>query len=370
MSIRAMRQALAIFAITVLIAVIAAVMLYRYAIHYPDRPLGESGGKVAVEIPKGANFPKVVQILEEGGLLGSPAAFRVYVNYKGKASKIRAGSYTFAATVTPRELLDTLVEGVPAPQVTVTIPEGKSMLEVATLLAEAKVAPYDELLAQMVDRRFLRRLGVPGKTMEGYLFPDTYKLRAHTPPQEVLKKLFSRHKAVYYSLVKKHPGGLKRLRDKLRWGHHEIVTLASIVEKETGQAAERPRIAGVFLNRLLSPRFTSRLLQTDPTIIYGCTVPRRKSAACEKFKGRIRRIHLTDADNPYNTYKHAGLPPGPIANPGRAALEAVLSPERSRYFFFVSRNDGTHKFSATEAEHERAVDIYQRGKGAPRSGGD
>jgi UPF0755 protein len=137
--------------------------------------------------------------------------------------------------------------------------------------------------------------------------------------------------------------------------------MASIVEKETGQPVERPRIASVFLNRLRFGSFQPKLLQTDPTIIYGCTVPTEKSAACEQFEGRIRRIHLQDQDNVYNTYTHEGLPPGPISNPGRAALEAVLAPEKSRYLYFVARNDGTHQFSKTRKEHEAAVDKYIRG---------
>jgi UPF0755 protein len=167
---------------------------------------------------------------------------------------------------------------------------------------------------------------------------------------------------VYYALVARHREAIAKLRKKLRWGHHEIVTMASIVEKETGQPHERPLIAGVFLNRLTFGSFYPKLLQTDPTIIYGCTVPEWRSPACRKFKGRIRRIQLTDEQNPYNTYTHSGLPPGPIANPGRASLEAVLAPKKSRFLYFVSKNDGTHHFSRTEEEHERAVDKYQRGK--------
>ena len=132
--------------------------------------------------------------------------------------------------------------------------------------------------------------------------------------------------------------------------------MASLVEKETAQPAERPRIAGVFLNRLKLPTFVPHRLETDPTIVYGCTVPVKKSAACKKFEGRIRKMHLTDEDNPYNTYTHEGLPPGPISNPGRAALEAVLKPDATPYLYFVSKNDGTHYFSKTRAEHEAAVE--------------
>jgi UPF0755 protein len=358
-SVKAMRRAFVIFLVTGVVLAITVVLLYRYAVRYPDRPLGSSGKPVKVTIPHNTNFTRVVEILQERKLVDGPAAFRIFANYKGLASKVRAGTYTFKPDVTPRELLDILVHGVPAPTVKVVIPEGKNMLEVADLLAEARIAPRDRLVEQMYNKRFLHRIGVRADTIEGYLFPDTYKLKAFTPAQEVLEKLVRRHKSVYVRLRAKHKSGLAWLRKKLRWGHHEIVTLASIVEKETGQAHERPLIAGVFLNRL-TRHFPSRLLQTDPTIIYGCTVPEEKSAACKKFKDRIRRIHLNDAENPYNTYQHKGLPPGPIANPGRAALEAILHPRKSRYLYFVSKNDGTHHFSATRAEHERAVDRYQR----------
>jgi UPF0755 protein len=360
MSVKAMRQAAVIVCLTGIAMGLSAYLVYRYALRYPDRPAGEPGDKVALVIPNGANFPRVVELLHQQKLITSAVAFRVYVNYKGLAAKIRAGTYAFPADITPRTLLQILVHGVPAPQVEVLIPEGKNMIEVAELLAAAEIAPKEALLKEMRNRRFLHRLGVPGETIEGYLFPDTYKLRAHTPPQEVLTKLCQRHMGVYNTLTANHKAGLKALRMKLRWGHPEIVILASIVEKETGQKSERPLIAGVFLNRLVLSSFYPRLLQTDPTIVYGCTVPLERSSACKKFEGRIRRIHLDDDQNPYNTYRHAGLPPGPIANPGRAALEAVLAPQKTGYLYFVSKNDGTHHFSATKAEHELAVDRYQR----------
>ena len=165
---------------------------------------------------------------------------------------------------------------------------------------------------------------------------------------------------MYADLSRRHRDAERRLAEGLEWSTHDIVTLASIVEKETAAKHERPLIAGVFLNRMRFSSFTPKYLATDPTIIYGCVVPVRKSAACEQFEGRIRRIHLRDQDNPYNTYTHVGLPPGPISNPGREALEAVLEPKSSRFLYFVSRNDGTHKFSRSRTEHDEAVELYQR----------
>ncbi|MCA9670393.1 MAG: endolytic transglycosylase MltG [Myxococcales bacterium] len=364
MSKRSFRAALVVFAVTVVTLVVVALWVYGYAKAYPDRPLQKPGRSVKLVIPHGSNFSKVLGLLEQHNVVPSPLAFRIFANVKGKASKIRAGKYTIDTSWTPAKLLEILVKGVPAPSVKVTIPPGKTMLEVAQILADKKiVTSAAALIKLMYDRPFLRRLGVPSKTIEGFLFPDTYKLKAPTHPKEVLRRLFLAHRRVYYALAAKYSGALKRLRTSFGWGHKEIVTLASIVEKETGKKHERPRIASVFLNRLRLPGFNPKVLQTDPTIIYGCTVPLEKSDACKKFNGRIRTIHLRDRDNAWNTYTHSGLPPTPISNPGKAAIEAVFKPERSRYLYFVSRNDGTHYFSATKALHERAVDFYQRNRG-------
>lgn len=360
MSAQTRRQALYIFLATILILIFLAIISFFYARAYPDRPLGEPGRKITVEIPRGAALPQVISRLQESGLLKSTSAFRLFVNYKGQAANIRAGTYTMESNVTPRYLLQVLVHGVAAPQVTVTIPEGKNMLEVAQILAEAKVAPAAALIKEMRNKVLLQRLSINGDSLEGYLFPDTYKFKTNSKPQEVLERMVAMHKKVYFELAGKYKASLKRLRQQLRWDQQEIITLASIVEKETGQKHERPLIAGVFLNRLLFPNFSPKLLQTDPTIIYGCTVPEEKSKACQKFDGRIRRIHLDDQENIYSTYAHEGLPPGPIASPGRAAIEAVFNPTKSRFLYFVSKNDGTHQFSATKAEHEAAVNRYQR----------
>ncbi len=361
-----MRQALVVFALTCVAGVVCLYLLYRYAISYPERPIDASGREVKVVIPRGANFTEVVRLLKEGGAIRSPAAFRIYANYRGAAAKVRAGTFRLKTSITPRRLLETLVNGVPAPQVTLTIAEGKNMLEVAEMLAAAQIADKRALLERMRDPLFLRRVGVPSRrSIDGFLFPDTYKFRAHSRADQVLSALFARHKRVYYQLCAKYPKGLKRLRKELGWGHLEIVTMASIVEKETGRKHERPLIAGVFLNRLTFGYFQPKLLQTDPTIIYGCTVPVHKSPACQRFAGRIRRIHLEDQENPYNTYTQRRLPPGPIANPGEAAIAAVLHPKKSRYLFFVSKNDGTHYFSRTRAQHEHAVNYYQRKRGTP-----
>lgn len=360
MSVRARRQALGVFLSTVLIVVLGLASLVWYIVRFPDRPGSWPARKVSLVVTRGTTLPEISRRMKSRGLVRSALAFRIYVSYRGMASRIRAGAYQLSTGMTPRELLERLVHGVPAETVSVTIPEGSNVLDVARLLDNAGIAPREAVLEKVRDPQLLRRLGVPSDSMEGFLFPDTYKLRTQTPAEKVLEKLFERHRRIYYGLVRRYAKRTYWLRRKLGWQQHEIVTLASIIEKETARASERPLIAAVFFNRLTRESFASHLLQTDPTIIYGCTVPPEKSIACRTFNGRIRRIHLRDAQNPYNTYMHPGLPPGPISNPGQAALEAVFEPAKSPYLYFVSRNDGTHKFSKTAAEHERAVDKYQR----------
>jgi UPF0755 protein len=332
-----------------------------FVVHYPDRSMGGVADPGAVVIARGASLSDVVAVLEKKKILHHPSLFRLYVNQKGHAHKIRHGRYTnLSGKMTPRQLIAALIRGPKVRLRTVTIPEGKNMLEVADILAEKGFGSRKELERLMRKQSFISALGVEGKTLEGYLYPDTYKFRVSAGPKDVLTHLVKRHHHIMDELKKKYPNGFVRLKHTYHFDERELVIMASIVEKETGAPAERPLVASVYLNRLRFPWFKPKRLEADPTIIYGCVVPKRKSEACLRFRGRIRRIHLRDPENPYNTYKREGLPPGPICNPGRAALAAVLRPARTKYVFFVSKNDGTHKFSETRREHERAVWIYQK----------
>jgi UPF0755 protein len=358
---KSMKRALIVFLTTSAVGLLAVGMVVRTAWRYGDTPNGTASGTVAVEIPAGASAGDVASRLHAAGLVGNPAVFRLYAGQRGVAGRFKAGRYEIAAPATPKQILDTLVKGAADELVTVVIPEGKNLLEVIDLLAAARVSGKAELTAKATDPAFAAELGLPGNTLEGYLYPDTYRLRPHTPPARALIPLVRRHRQVFGELRAAHAKGVMDLKRTLGFDDRELVVLASIVEKETGQSAERPRIAQVFINRLRFPTFVPKLLQTDPTIIYGCTVATTRSPACQKWDGRIRRIQLDDRENPYNTYTHAGLPPGPISNPGRAALEAVMAPDGSPFLYFVARNDGTHHFSRTVAEHEAAVVKYQRG---------
>ena len=316
--------------------------------------------KVQLVVTKGMTPAHIAPALAEKDVIDHPQWFRFYATERGDAAKVRPGRFTFTAGMTPRQIMDALVTGVEEREVEVKIPEGKNILEVATLFEEASVCRKSDFLRAARDPQLLRQLAIPGESAEGWLFPDSYKFPPGYSATKVVTRLVRMTKKQLATLKDKHKSGVAMLQKTYGFDDPQIVLMASLVEKETARPEERPRIAGVFLNRLRLPTFKPHLLQTDPTIVYGCTVPEVKSKACQKWDGRIHRIHLDDKDNPYNTYTHEGLPPAPISNPGAAALEAVLAPDNTPYLYFVSKNDGTHQFSKTRAEHEAAVDKYQR----------
>jgi UPF0755 protein len=362
-----MRKAFLVFlATTGLGLLISAAVIYQI-VSYPDRSAGPTRGSMQIAIPKGATAQDVATLLENAGLIENPMLFRLYAVQRGAAARIKPGKYQVQAPITPKALIDTLVRGVADALVTITIPEGKTFVEIAELLDKAGITRKSDFISQAVNPAFIRTMEVPGQSLEGYLYPDTYRLRPRTSAAEVAAHMVRRHKQVYQELKAQHPQGLERLRAKLGFDDRHVVILASIVEKETGRAEERPRIAQVAINRLSRPDFTPHRLEMDPTIIYGCTVAPlalgRASNACQKFKNNnIQRIHIKDKDNEYNTYQHEGLPPGPIGNPGRASLAALLNPDDSPYLFYVAiGSEGRHHFSPTRAEHDAAVRKYQLG---------
>lgn len=361
---RPQRFALAVILSALGLAALSAYGAWDRLTEYPDRPGAGSSETIVVTIPSGTSFPGALALLEEHGVV-APAdarAFKLFVLHRGAAGKITAGKHEFRADMSPTQVLAELMRSQPTNERRVTIPEGLHSMQIAELLASKGIGgSQEELLAAMRDRALLDELEIAAPSAEGYLFPDTYKFSTEASASQIVRRLIKHHRQVYAELRRSEADGVRYLSTEFGWGDHEILVMASLIEKETAQPAERPRIASVFINRLRFPSFKPKLLQTDPTIIYGCTVPVQKSPACASFEGRIRRVHLRDPNNPYNTYTHEGLPPGPIANPGRAALEAVLAPEKTRYLYFVSRNDGTHQFSKSVEEHERAVDKYIRG---------
>lgn len=363
MSRKAFRLALAVVVTTLVAVAFAVGFAASEVLRYPERRNPGQGREVAIEIRRGMKLGEVAAALGEARVVDRPTWFRLYAMHRGLAGKVRAGRYVVRDDLSPRELLDILVKGVEEREVSVTIPEGKHIREVFAYVVAAGVVENAEALERVArDPAWLRSQGIEGETVEGYLFPDTYRFKVPTPPEQVLATMVRRHRAVYEELRARHAATLESWKKKLGWTDHHIVTLASIVEKEAASASERPVIASVFYNRLTFPSFPSRRLETDPTIRYGCMLLLRKPKGCVGWteRDRLHRKQLDDADNPYNTYRHAGLPPGPIANPGRASLEATMNPAQTEYLYFVAKDERTHVFSKTFAEHTRWVNLYQK----------
>ncbi|HTE54308.1 MAG TPA: endolytic transglycosylase MltG [Kofleriaceae bacterium] len=363
MSTRSFRIGLLIVGGSLLVLLAIGYIMVHRALGYPDERRAGKGVEVKVEIKRGLSFPQIARVLHDKGVVDKPRWFRIYAMYRGVTTEVKTGEYVLRDDLTPAQVLDTILEGVKDVSVAVTIPEGLNMLEALDLVVKAGVVSSREpLLALARDPQFLQRIGVTGDSIEGYLFPETYRFKVPSKPDEVLKRMVEQHRVVWDRIQRGHEKSIARLRERLGWSDRDMLVMASIVEKEAVVDTERPRIAQVFLNRLTSPTFKPKRLETDPTIRYGCIVPAVKSEPCKKWDPtqRLRRAQLDDADNRYNTYQHEGLPPGPICSPGEKSLAATVDPDGSDYFFFVAKDDHSHVFSKTVAEHERNVDKYMR----------
>jgi len=324
-----------------LLVVASGLLLLLYG-HTPG-PL--QGGDVVVLIPPRSSLAAIEGHLQAAQVIPPDGRFQWYARLRGVATKLKAGEYAFRPGQTPEEVLQILVAG-KGIRHKITIPEGFNIVQIDGLVAAALLAKPGQFSAMAKDRRTAERLGIEAETLEGYLYPDTYYFTRNQELAEIVAAMAERGLKVLNELMAAAPAGQKLTP-------HQVLTLASIVEKETGQPQERPLIASVFLNRLQQ----GIRLQADPTVIYGIA----------DFNGNITKADLK-ADTPYNTYVNTGLPPGPIASPGREAIAAVLNPAPDKYLYFVSRNDGSHYFSATLAEHNRAVASFQPKKQpAPKS---
>jgi UPF0755 protein len=294
--------------------------------------------QVVFEVPRGATLGDVALELERAGLIRSALGFRILARVGGRAGGLRAGEYALSPTLAADQVLDRLTRGMVMTH-RVALPEGLTMHETAVRFEEAGLVSSEEFIAVASDPGLPLLLGVDGTTLEGYLFPETYELAKGLAAREIVRLMVEQFQRVWRRIEPLAAAKALSMRD--------VVVLASLVEKETGAPGERPMVAAVFHNRLAR----GMRLETDPSVIYGIA----------DFDGNLRRVHLEDESNPYNTYRIAGLPPGPIANPGELALRAVVEPAESDYLFFVARKDGTHEFSRTYREHVNAVNRYQRG---------
>ncbi|MDR2461276.1 MAG: endolytic transglycosylase MltG [Deltaproteobacteria bacterium] len=303
-------------------------------------PPEETSREILVTIPQGASYPQIASLLYEAGVIRDADAFVLAIRIKSRLRQqvgIKAGEQALDPSKNTWETIATLVKG-NFKFYPFTIPEGWNMADISRAVEASGFGSAQDFWALCHDQEFIRSLGLDTNTLEGYLFPETYNFPKSMSQRAIAKAMVDQ----FFKIWNKYEAeaaarGLTR---------NEVVTLASIVEKETGVASERPLIAAVFFNRLQK----KMRLQTDPTVIYGLV----------NFDGNLTRRDL-ETPHPYNTYIIDGLPPGPIASPGEAAIKAVLNPSKTKHLYFVSKNDGTHHFSETLAEHNRMVAQYQRG---------
>lgn len=324
---------------------ILALAAVAVAVTACDRPEGEP---ILVQVPNGATFATVTDTLEARGLVSWPGLFRAYARVRGDDDRIKAGLYALVPGTGWDGILDALTGG-RVVTVPLVIPEGFRLPQIAPRVAELTGLPPDSVLQVLSDGTADSMHAVPGPGLEGYLFPDTYRFAAGVSLDAVIGALVDRYQAVWT------PERRSRL-DSLGLTEREAVTLASIVQAEARRPEEMPRIASVYLNRLK----LGWLLQADPTVLYalGGPRPRLLFAAIDSV-----------ADSPYNTYTQAGLPPGPIGSPGEAAIDATLNPADEAFLYFVARPDGSHVFSRTLSEHNRAVAESRRERARMQNGG-
>ncbi|NLX18261.1 MAG: endolytic transglycosylase MltG [Desulfobulbus sp.] len=293
-------------------------------------------GDVVLLIPKGAGVRLIGKLLAANGLLKDDIRYLALIYLSGARTQLKAGEYSIPKGLTPPEVIDLLVQGKTLRHY-VTVPEGLTAEQIASVFAKDGWVEQGRFLALVADASFIRQFEIKASHLEGYLFPETYVLvRNETSEETIIRSMVGRFQQVWQDL---------EIPAHTKLNRHELLTLASVVEKEAAVAAERPLIARVFYNRLAK----KMRLQSDPTVSYGV----------RDFNGRLTKADLRRS-TPYNTYVIPALPPGPICNPGRASLEAVLHPVDSDALYFVSKNDGTHVFSNNLADHNRAVQLYQR----------
>ncbi len=297
------------------------------------------GDTAPFEVKSGDTFAKVNTRLKKRNLIKSTRLFHQYARFTSQMNCLKEGIYPIQAGMNATDILKTLCSG-QGITISVTIPEGKNLYEIARLLEEKKLASYEEFKKLSFDQDFLASLGIHHFSLEGLLYPETYRFSPKVSTKDIIKTMVSE-----FNQKMKEQLSVKT-QEKLNF--YQVLTLASIVEKETGHRDERRRIAGVFLNRLKK----RMRLQSDPTTIY---------SIFENFDGNIKKKHLLEKTS-HNTYQMYGLPPGPICNPGIESIKAVLDPEHHDYLYFVASNDGRHIFTTNYKDHRQMVNQYQKRK--------
>jgi UPF0755 protein len=323
----------------VLVLVAGAIAAWLYV--GVSRPYkGYEGTEQFVDIPAGAGPSSIARRLVDAGVVRDVNSFRVAVWLSRQGRRLQAGEYRFDRAVSAREVVNKIARG-DVYVLPITFPEGLTIKQMASLFESKGFGAADTFVRASRNVELIRALDPDAHDLEGYLFPDTYSLPRKATAEQLVARMVTKFEKALTPEIREQASarGL---------GLRQLVTLASIVEKETGNPAERPLVAAVYANRLK----IGMGLQCDPTVIYALD-------RAGRYNGNLTREDL-HYDSPYNTYRYAGLPPGPIASPGRASLEAAAAPADVPYIYFVSRNDGSHAFASTLDEHNRNVQQYQR----------
>ncbi len=319
-----------------IVIVVAGLAGWKYVSHYAVSPVDPGAERQVVLVPAGSGVNVVSGMLARRGIVDSAIKFKLLYYLKNRHALIKTGEYALSAAMSPTEIMNMLIRGDVLLH-KLTIPEGFNIKQIAQLVDKSGLAGGESFLRAATSRDFVSTLGIQADTAEGYLFPETYFFPSSVTAEKIVSTMTDRFHAVFTKEWQARAGALG-------FSVHEIVTLASIIEKETAIANERPLIASVFHNRLKK----RMRMESDPTVIYG--IP--------DFDGNITRVHL-NTFTPYNTYRIKGLPPGPIASPGRASLEAALYPADTVYLYFVATGRGSHHFSTNFIDHKKAVRKYQ-----------
>jgi len=312
--------------------------LYQFADFWMKAP-GTQDQAVFYDVKKNMTPGQIISDLSSLGVITNPRFFYWVGRFTGKLNKFKAGDYRFTTSMKPTEVYGILVSGI-SYGIPLTVPEGHNINQIAGYLDKIRPGDGSEFLKLCTSAKFIESLGPWEKTpttLEGFLFPETYLVTRRSPVSELIKQMVKRHRAAFTTEYKERAA-------EIGFTEYQVVTLASVVEKETGAPQERPMVASVFHNRLKK----KMKLQSDPTVIYGI----------KNYAGNITKKDLLTF-HPYNTYVIPALPIGPIGNPGSEAIKAVLYPAESPYLYFVSHNDGTHEFTETYEAHSRAVQKFQ-----------
>lgn len=309
-----------------------------YCYNYINSPPGSLSAPTMLEVRQGDSFYAVAKELKKKNIIESIRKFYLYTKLNDGLYSIKAGEYLFEPAMKTSEVLRMLIKG-SVIRYRVTIPEGYNIYQIAALFQEKGLLDGQDFMAKVFDKALMEKLGVKGVSFEGHLYPETYFFVKGMDSEAIIKTMVSRLREVI-------PSEFESRAKEIGLTMEEVINLASIVEKETGNPEERPVISAVFHNRLKK----RMRLQTDPTVIYGMI---------ENFDGDLRKKDLKKK-TPYNTYRINGLPLGPIANPGIDAIRAALYPADVDYFYFVSKNNGSHAFARTLKEHNRYVWRYQK----------